>query len=176
MANNHWSHTSGPMHNGPSSQAPQQPNLAWNPLAASLPGASYTNSNYYASLQSAYSGRGPSISSQQQRGAPILNMQISSAYPRPYLNPQPPPPSRPIRQGPGGPCRCAHPGCPWSGPTPKALEIHKMDRHLIFPPGWKPRKGPPDGEGGYALLPPSSFPIDLSSLGLMYQSLVLELL
>jgi hypothetical protein len=31
-----------------------------------------------------------------------------------------------------------------------------MDHHLIFPPGWKPRKGPPDSEGGYALLPPSS--------------------
>jgi hypothetical protein len=174
MENSHWGHTFGPMHNGQSPRAPQQPNLAWNPLAASLPGASYTNTNYYASLQSAYSGGGPSISGQQQRSAPILNMQISSAYPRPYSTPQPPPPSRPIRHGPGGPYRCAHPGCPWSGPTPKALEIHKMDRHLIFPPGWKPRKGPPDGEGGYALLLPSSFPIDFSSLGPIHQSLVLE--
>jgi len=151
------------MHNGKSPQAPQQPSLAWNPLAASLPRASYANSNYYASLQSAYSGEGPSISSQQQRNAPILNRQISSAYPSLDLSPQPTPPNRPFRQGPGGPYRCAHPGCPWSGPTPKVLEIHKMDRHLIFPPGWKPRKNPPDGEGGYAHLLPSSFPIDVSS-------------
>ena len=159
MAN---SHTSGPMHSGKTSQAPQQLNSAWNPLAASLPGASYANSNYYASLQSAYRGEGPSTSSQQQQSAPILNTQISSAYPLPYSSRQPPPTSRPFRHGPGGPHRCAHPGCPWSGPTPRTLEIHKMDRHLIFPPGWKPRKGPPDGEGGYALFPTSSFPIDLA--------------
>src|SRR5258706_13893120 len=174
MADSHWGHTSGPMHSGKSPQAPQQPNSAWNPLAASLPGTSYANSNYYASLQSAYRGEGPSISSQQQRSAPIFNTQISSAYPHPYSTHQPRPPSRPIRQGPGGPYRCAHLGCPWSGPAPKTLEIHKMDRHLIFPPGWKPRKGPPDGEGGYALFLPSSCPTDFSSLDLMCQFLVLE--
>ena len=174
MANSHWSHTSGPMHSGKSPQAPQQPNLAWNPPPASLPGASYANSNYYASLQSAYRGEGPSIPGQQQRSASMLNAQISSAYSHPYSTPRPPPPSRPFRQGPGGPYRCAHTGCPWSGPTPKTLEIHKMDRHLIFPPGWKPRKGPPDGEGGYAPFPTSSFPIEFGSVGLICQSLVRE--
>ena len=159
MENSFWNHTFGPTNNGQWPQAPQHPNLAWNPLASSLPQASYANSNYYASLQPSYDGRGLYLSSQQQRIASIPNRQTSSAYPRVDSASQPTPPIRPFRQGPGGPHRCAHSGCPWSGPTPKALEIHKMDRHLIFPPGWKPRKGVPDGEGGYASSRPSSSPL-----------------
>ena len=149
MANSPWNHAFGPTNNGQWPQVPQRPNVAWNPLAGSLPRASYANSNYYASLQSAYGEECLYPSNQQQRSASIPNRQSSSAYPRVDSASQPTPPIRPFRQGPGGPHRCAHSGCPWSGPTPKALEIHKMDRHLIFPPGWKPRKGPPDGEGGY---------------------------
>lgn len=159
MENSFWNHTFEPTNNAQWPQAPQHPNSAWSPLAASLPRASYANSNYYASLQSSYDGGCLYPSSQQQRIASIPNRQTSSAYSRMDLASQPTPPIRPFRQGPGGPHRCAHSGCPWSGPTPKALEIHKMDRHLIFPPGWKPRRGLPDGEGGYASLPPSSSPL-----------------
>ena len=162
MENSPWNHTFGPTNNGRWPQAPQHSNLAWNPLAASLPQTSYANSNYYASLQSAYGEEYPYLSSQQQRSASIPTRQISSAYPRVGSASQPTPPIRSFRQGPGGPHRCAHSGCPWSGPTPKALEIHKMDRHLIFPPGWKPHKGPPDGEGGYASFPLPPSPLTLA--------------
>jgi hypothetical protein len=60
-------------------------------------------------------------------------------------------PVRSFREGPGGPVRCGHTGCPYSGYA-KDVEIHKMDRHLIFPPGYKHRKGPPDGDIGYVNL------------------------
>lgn len=36
--------------------------------------------------------------------------------------------------------RCTYPNCRFAG-SPKTLEIHRMDRHLIYPPGWdKQRK------------------------------------
>lgn len=35
-----------------------------------------------------------------------------------------------------GPVRCGHPGCLFRG-NHKSVELHKMDRHLIFPPGWE---------------------------------------
>lgn len=57
------------------------------------------------------------------------------------------PPMRPPRLGPGGPIQCGNPGCPYSGYA-KDVEIHRMDRHLIFPPGYKPTKGPPDADVG----------------------------
>lgn len=174
MANSHWDHTWGSRYNEQWPQAPQPPSLALNHVAAPLPRASYANSNYYASLQSSYSQGNPSVFSQQQRNASILTRNITSVHPHLDSTSHSAPPIRSFRHGPGGPHRCAQPGCPWSGPTPEALKIHKMDRHLIFPPGWKPRKGPPDGEGGYALLSPSSFPTDFNILGSTCQSLAPE--
>lgn len=38
-----------------------------------------------------------------------------------------------------GPISCGQPGCLFRG-THEDIKIHKMDRHLIFPPGWKKRK------------------------------------
>ncbi|KAF8844002.1 hypothetical protein BDN67DRAFT_48103 [Paxillus ammoniavirescens] len=35
--------------------------------------------------------------------------------------------------------RCTRQGCPFAG-SPKAVEIHMMDRHFIFPPGWENRR------------------------------------
>ncbi|KAG9126851.1 hypothetical protein FRC07_001708 [Ceratobasidium sp. 392] len=35
-----------------------------------------------------------------------------------------------------GPARCGHEGCLFAG-SHKEVEVHKMDRHLIFPPGWE---------------------------------------
>ncbi|PVF94554.1 hypothetical protein CPB86DRAFT_740377 [Serendipita vermifera] len=55
--------------------------------------------------------------------------------------------SKSTRHGPGGPVRCGYSDCLYSG-FPRDVEIHRMDRHLIFPPGYKPQKGPPDGEIG----------------------------
>ncbi|TFY50427.1 hypothetical protein EVG20_g11525, partial [Dentipellis fragilis] len=40
--------------------------------------------------------------------------------------------------GPGS-SRCAKPGCGFAG-SAKAVEVHMMDRHLIYPPGWDKRK------------------------------------
>lgn len=35
--------------------------------------------------------------------------------------------------------RCTYRGCRFTG-SAKCVEIHMMDRHLIYPPGWDPRK------------------------------------
>jgi hypothetical protein len=59
--------------------------------------------------------------------------------------------ARPPRLGPGGPVRCSYPGCGYSGYA-KSVEIHKMDRHLIFPPGYKPPKSAPDADIGLVFL------------------------
>ncbi|KAJ3777982.1 hypothetical protein FB446DRAFT_45432 [Lentinula raphanica] len=34
---------------------------------------------------------------------------------------------------------CTYKNCPFTG-SAKSVEIHKMDRHLIYPPGWEKRK------------------------------------
>jgi hypothetical protein len=59
--------------------------------------------------------------------------------------------ARPPRSGPGGPVRCSYPGCEYSGYA-KGVEIHKMDRHLLFPPGYKPPKSAPDADVGLVFL------------------------
>lgn len=38
-----------------------------------------------------------------------------------------------------GNCSCTHERCKFVG-SRKSLEIHMMDRHLIYPPGWDNRK------------------------------------
>jgi hypothetical protein len=35
-----------------------------------------------------------------------------------------------------GNCRCTRQGCAFTGSN-KSVEIHMMDRHFIFPPGWQ---------------------------------------
>lgn len=35
--------------------------------------------------------------------------------------------------------RCTHNGCAFTG-SAKSVELHMMDRHLIYPPGWDQRK------------------------------------
>ncbi|KAL7410195.1 hypothetical protein BDY24DRAFT_436516 [Mrakia frigida] len=42
---------------------------------------------------------------------------------------------------------CSLSGCSYTG-LYKDVEIHEMDRHLIFPAGWKEKKGKRDGFGG----------------------------
>jgi hypothetical protein len=50
---------------------------------------------------------------------------------------RPPPQFRP-----SGPAthNCTHRDCTYAG-SRKDVELHMMDRHLIFPPGWKDREG-----------------------------------
>ena len=38
-----------------------------------------------------------------------------------------------------GNIRCSYPGCAFRG-SQQSVEIHKMDRHLIYPPDWDKRK------------------------------------
>ncbi|KAI0756615.1 nuclear fragile X mental retardation-interacting protein 1-domain-containing protein [Daedaleopsis nitida] len=38
-----------------------------------------------------------------------------------------------------GTCRCSMQGCSFTG-SKKAVDIHMMDRHLVYPPGWEYRK------------------------------------
>lgn len=38
-----------------------------------------------------------------------------------------------------GNVRCTHEGCTFVG-SKKSVETHRMDRHLIYPPGWNSRK------------------------------------
>jgi len=51
--------------------------------------------------------------------------------------------SQPVRHGswfqPGN-NRCTAQGCQFTG-SAKSVETHMMDRHLIYPPGWKERNG-----------------------------------
>ena len=90
----------------------------------------YVHSGYHAAIG------GTQHSSTRQMGTPPVFTQSQSR-----------PPMRPPKLGPGGPIQCGHPGCPYSGYA-KDVEVHRMDRHLIFPPGYKPPKGPPDADVG----------------------------
>ncbi|TFK41070.1 hypothetical protein BDQ12DRAFT_733404 [Crucibulum laeve] len=49
-----------------------------------------------------------------------------------------------------GTSRCTYKQCSFSG-SRKALEIHMMDRHLIYPPGWENRKTKPDWDADPSL-------------------------
>ncbi|KAH6917299.1 hypothetical protein BKA70DRAFT_330195 [Coprinopsis sp. MPI-PUGE-AT-0042] len=73
----------------------------------------------HASTHGAYSQSGPSS--------------------RPYNNNNANRPQRPVQPTgawyQAGHSRCSYKNCQFTG-APKALEIHMMDRHLIFPPGW----------------------------------------
>ena len=55
-----------------------------------------------------------------------------------------------------GSSRCTYSGCAFTG-SPNSLEIHMMDRHLIYPQGWHARKRQSDWDAdpslkGYVLL------------------------
>ncbi|KAJ3490558.1 hypothetical protein NLI96_g1364 [Meripilus lineatus] len=49
-----------------------------------------------------------------------------------------------------GNARCKQAGCRFSG-SAKAVELHMMDRHLVYPPGWDKRKKRPDWDADPSL-------------------------
>lgn len=49
-----------------------------------------------------------------------------------------------------GSCRCMKAGCTFTGSN-KAVEIHMMDRHLIYPPGWENKKRKSDWDADPSL-------------------------
>ncbi|KAI0375391.1 hypothetical protein BV20DRAFT_933540 [Pilatotrama ljubarskyi] len=61
-----------------------------------------------------------------------------------------------------GTCRCTKPGCSFTG-SKKAVEIHMMDRHLIYPPGWEHRKKRNDWDADPSL---KGKPIPIQGTGL----------
>ncbi|KAI9460970.1 hypothetical protein BJY52DRAFT_1185789 [Lactarius psammicola] len=46
--------------------------------------------------------------------------------------------------------RCTYPGCTFTS-SPNSLEIHMMDRHLIYPQGWHMRRRQPDWDADPSL-------------------------
>lgn len=98
------------------------------------------SSNYLNSLSSHTTTDGYSLSSTYDP------RQISRETGRPR-HPAANYPQRTIRHSPHtiphwyqpGHCRCTHPGCTFVGAA-RSLEIHKMDRHLIYPPDWEHRR------------------------------------
>jgi hypothetical protein len=49
-----------------------------------------------------------------------------------------------------GNSKCTFKGCSFTA-SPKTLEIHMMDRHLIYPPGWEKRQKKPDWDADPSL-------------------------
>ncbi|KAG6842582.1 hypothetical protein C0991_000108 [Blastosporella zonata] len=49
-----------------------------------------------------------------------------------------------------GHSRCTYKGCQFTG-APKTLELHMMDRHLIYPPGWGRRPKKPEWDADPSL-------------------------
>lgn len=110
---------------------------------------SYTNANYYSyftpvprpmttaqgyTLSSTYvpSAAGPSFASQSLSWSPPQRGRTPQLHPTNRV-------SRPFTQSSfptRGDNRCTYNGCSFTG-SKKTVEIHMMDRHLIFPPGWK---------------------------------------
>lgn len=83
------------------------------------PRAGSYNSPYFQGLNPPSSGRGRGQGHSSQ--APRQHTQQNSSW---YQ---------------AGNARCIHPRCSFSG-SPKSVEIHMMDRHLIYPPGWDKAK------------------------------------
>jgi hypothetical protein len=74
-----------------------------------------------------------------------------------------PPPNSSSWYSPGT-CRCTHSNCNFIG-SAKSLEIHRMDRHLIYPPGWKERKRKPDWDADPSLIGCMRILLSLSKRG-----------
>ncbi len=110
--------------------------------------AAYPQASHYAQAYSQYyNGAGPSHVTAD--GYTISSTYVPGTQ---YHTPQParPPVQRaPVHGGGGGQgqpgwyqagtSRCSKPGCSFTG-SKQSVEVHMMDRHLIYPPGWEHRK------------------------------------
>lgn len=124
------------------SQNPAQSNInaqgyayssAYNPSASSSSSFPNQNQNQTQAVAGPSSGYGRNVGSGAGRGGRGTGQQQHHQQQQ-----------RPQHQQqtnwftPGG-ARCKHPGCMFAG-SAKAVEIHMMDRHLIYPPGWDKKK------------------------------------
>ncbi|TBU48192.1 nuclear fragile X mental retardation-interacting protein 1-domain-containing protein [Dichomitus squalens] len=121
-----------------------------NPYGQTQFGAYGQAAHYAQAYAQYYNQAGPSVTAE--------GYTISSTYVpgtnynqrNPPHNARPNAPQRPPMhghgggQGPGGwyqpgTSRCSQQGCSFTG-SKKSVELHMMDRHLIYPPGWDHRK------------------------------------
>ncbi|TBU34524.1 nuclear fragile X mental retardation-interacting protein 1-domain-containing protein [Dichomitus squalens] len=121
-----------------------------NPYGQTQFGAYGQAAHYAQAYAQYYNQAGPSVTAE--------GYTISSTYVpgtnynqrNPPHNARPNAPQRPPMhghgggQGPGGwyqpgTSRCSQQGCSFTG-SKKSVELHTMDRHLIYPPGWDHRK------------------------------------
>ena len=120
-----------------------------NPYGQTSSYHSYTNANYYSYFTQVprpmTTAQGYTLSSTYVPSAaePPFPIQSRSRPPAQRgRNPQPHSEnrtSRPFTQSlfsAPGDNRCTYDGCSFTG-SRQTVEIHMMDRHLIFPPGWK---------------------------------------
>jgi hypothetical protein len=116
--------------------------------------SSYVSAYYaqaYAQKKPATTAEGYSLSSTYVPGshAPLCANQAgpSTSY-RPA--PQRREHESPIAWYQPGSCRCTYKQCNFTG-SQKALEVHMMDRHLIYPRGWNDRKKRDDWDADHSL-------------------------
>ncbi|CAE6470593.1 unnamed protein product [Rhizoctonia solani] len=96
-------------------------------------GSSYTNGHLGSYHQNQMQPHYANAYHYQQQGAPA---QITLPPPG-FSSHQPIASLVPLHmRNRAGPVRCGFEGCLFAG-THKEVEVHKMDRHLIFPPGWQ---------------------------------------
>ncbi|KAF8708368.1 Nuclear fragile X mental retardation-interacting protein 1 (NUFIP1), partial [Rhizoctonia solani] len=112
--------------------------MSWNGSFGLPPPYSYTNgqqSGYHQTqMQPHYAG----AYHYRQQGVAVPQSQITIPSPGVFRN-QSMASLVPLHmRNRGGPVKCGHEGCLFTG-TQKEVEVHKMDRHLIFPPGWQER-------------------------------------
>ncbi|KAF9229384.1 hypothetical protein BS17DRAFT_824965 [Gyrodon lividus] len=112
--------------------------------------------HYYHAYMQAYSNGAPvttaegyTLSSTYVPGSRMSRGTLSTPIAPPQLPPSAQQQTTTVRQIPNpltygswyqaGNCRCTRQRCPFTG-SRKAVEIHMMDRHLVFPPGWQKRQ------------------------------------
>lgn len=126
----------------------QQPSVLYAQPGPSNPHSYYVSSHYaQAYMQAApMPSQGNINISQSQYYTPTAGLNHSQSFS-----------SRPSASwAQPGNTRCKQQGCAFTG-SPKSVEIHMMDRHLIYPAGWEKRKRKPDWDAdpslkGYVLL------------------------
>lgn len=113
-----------------------------NPYSRSIPHPPQHNINSHGyTYSSTYNPSSyPSIS------APSFSNLPSASATR-SLPPRGPPPTHWYTPGNR---KCTHSGCIFTG-SASSVQIHMMDRHLIYPPGWHTRKRQPDWDADPSL-------------------------
>ena len=138
--------------------------MAARAMQAALANPYATQPNYYFAQAAHYMQRQP-MPATTAEGYTLSSTYVPSA-PEPRVpvkrpvrkdsqpNEEPPSASAPFRipaiytgSGPGGPFRCTQQSCPYAARTYKDVEVHMMDRHLVYPPDYKQRyKTQPDSD------------------------------